>query len=627
MYELTRLTNRWLVSEPSGPGPVERVVMDRYLRALPYEGQKLACQSNPQSAEQLVTLVEGYLAAHAVLRPGRPGKAESTRRLRNPTPVLEPPRPPSRSFGEPRGSAAEPRRCFSCGEVGHLSWGCPHRQDVAMPTASSDSNPRKPCGLLTVCWGQTEGPSAVTPVRLNGRDASALLDSGSAVTLARPEYAPGPLLPGKLAVTCIHGETRQYPTASISMQTTKGVFQGMVGLVPELPVEVLIGRDAALFPALWRSLAGRDGERGQPRSRRPRHSPPLCGFQEGEPGDSTDPLSEGAASAAAERAEEESRATGPERRPLSPAEEGDDLLEMFPLGSDAPPLPARLTGRFGVAQLEDPNLASALSQVAVVDGQPVQGLAQHGAVIGGRCHVWDLVRLFLDTGLFTHVPAFSTICGNLGEEKRCHQTSIGKQLTVHTSFTINQIYCRFGRGGKRGKLRRRGGGVGPEGAQALDSSSGVERGVRCTGSGSQTVQGSAGGRDVRQAGVGTRAGSQTDQGSAGGRDVRQAGVGTRAGSQTVQGSIGQRGSPGEKAVKSSLSAPCTWGESPPQSGGGKRREEEDGGVRRKMREEKRKRGSKKGVFLCSHSHGDAGTNIGLVGPECPRRSQRDSGRQ
>ncbi|KAK0131377.1 hypothetical protein N1851_033920 [Merluccius polli] len=95
---------------------------------------------------------------------------------------------------------------------------------------------------------------------------------------------------------------------------------------------------------------------------------------EGEPGDSTDPLSEGAASAAAERAEEETRATAPERRPLSPAEEGDDLLEMFPLGSDAPPLPARLTGRFGAVQLEDPNLSSALSQVAVVDGQSVQGV-------------------------------------------------------------------------------------------------------------------------------------------------------------------------------------------------------------------------------------------------------------
>ncbi|KAK0137300.1 hypothetical protein N1851_026504 [Merluccius polli] len=52
------------------------------------------------------------------------------------------------------------------------------------------------------------------------------------------------------------------------------------------------------------------------------------------------------------------------------------------------------------------------------------------------------------------------------------------------------------RGGKTPPRRR----VGPEGAQALDSSSVVERGVRYTGAGSQTVQGSAGERFVRQAG-------------------------------------------------------------------------------------------------------------------------------
>ena len=119
-----------------------------------------------------------------------------------------------------------------------------------MPSASSDQSLRKPCGLLSSCWGRPSDTAPVTPVRLNGRDASALLDSGSAVTLARPEYAPGPHLPEKVAVTCIHGETRQYPTAHLEVQTTKGVFRGKVGLVDGLPVEVIIGRDAALFPAL-----------------------------------------------------------------------------------------------------------------------------------------------------------------------------------------------------------------------------------------------------------------------------------------------------------------------------------------------------------------------------------------
>ena len=272
MYELTRLTNRWLASKPATPGPIERVIMDRFLRALPYEAKKLACQSNPQSAEQLVALVEGHQAAQAVLRTSRSGKSETPR---TPTPTSPPVRAPRRVAVEHPVLPAEVRRCYTCGDPGHLSWACPHRPDVSMPSASSDPNPRKPCGLLTVCWGQTADSTPVTPVKVNGRDASALLDSGSAVTLARPEYARGPHLPNKVAVTCIHGETRQYPTAHVEVQTTKGVFQGTVGLVPDLPVEILIGRDAALFPTLWRSLANRDGARSLPHVRKPRNSPPF----------------------------------------------------------------------------------------------------------------------------------------------------------------------------------------------------------------------------------------------------------------------------------------------------------------------------------------------------------------
>ena len=140
--------------------------------------------------------------------------------------------------------------------------------------------------------------------------------------LARPEYAPGPHLPNKITVTCIHGETRQYPTARVEIQTTKGVFQGTIGLVPDLPMEVLIGHDAALFPTLWRSLAVRDGARSLHHSWKPRRSTPLCGFQEVDAEGSTEPLSEGAASAAAERAEEEAHIAGPEDRPPLPCQRG-----------------------------------------------------------------------------------------------------------------------------------------------------------------------------------------------------------------------------------------------------------------------------------------------------------------
>ena len=49
------------------------------------------------------------------------------------------------------------------------------------------------------------------------------------------------------------------------------------------------------------------------------------------------------------------------------------LEDIFPMDHDVAPEPASLVGWFGTAQLEDPNLASALQQVSVVDGKPVEG--------------------------------------------------------------------------------------------------------------------------------------------------------------------------------------------------------------------------------------------------------------
>ncbi|CAL8341709.1 unnamed protein product [Gadus morhua 'NCC'] len=46
---------------------------------------------------------------------------------------------------------------------------------------------------------------------------------------------------------------------------------------------------------------------------------------------------------------------------------------LFPMDHEATPEPASLSGRFGTAQLEDPNLTSALQQVTVVDGKAIEG--------------------------------------------------------------------------------------------------------------------------------------------------------------------------------------------------------------------------------------------------------------
>uniref|UniRef100_A0AAY5JYK3 SCAN box domain-containing protein n=1 Tax=Esox lucius TaxID=8010 RepID=A0AAY5JYK3_ESOLU len=70
MHDLIRLAKSWLTAEPLTLNPIEKVVIDKFLRALPYEAKKLASQANPQSADQLVELVEGQQVVLEVLRKG-----------------------------------------------------------------------------------------------------------------------------------------------------------------------------------------------------------------------------------------------------------------------------------------------------------------------------------------------------------------------------------------------------------------------------------------------------------------------------------------------------------------------------------------------------------------------------
>ena len=180
MHDLIRLAKCWLTAAPLTLTAIEKVVMDKFLRSLPFEAKKLASQANPQSADQLVELVEGHQAAVEVLRSGCPLRGEPNpcpkERMRTEdhggipardreTPKASPPR--RRPFQNPDG-----RKCYECGEPGHIAWTCPSR-DVSMPSASaSEVTAGRPFRLLTACWAEESGPSPVTLVKANGRDNS-----------------------------------------------------------------------------------------------------------------------------------------------------------------------------------------------------------------------------------------------------------------------------------------------------------------------------------------------------------------------------------------------------------------------------------------------------------------------
>lgn len=78
-------------------------------------------------------------------------------------------------------------------------------------------------------------------IRVYGKPVTALLDLGSTVTLARPNILGQALQEIRtLPVSCVHGVVCDVPAAKVRVSTAAGEWPLLVGLIPELPVLLLL---------------------------------------------------------------------------------------------------------------------------------------------------------------------------------------------------------------------------------------------------------------------------------------------------------------------------------------------------------------------------------------------------
>uniref|UniRef100_A0AAQ4RCG2 CCHC-type domain-containing protein n=1 Tax=Gasterosteus aculeatus aculeatus TaxID=481459 RepID=A0AAQ4RCG2_GASAC len=374
---LVRHTRSWL-EEAEGPPLVDRVVIDRCVRSLPIDTKRYVAQQGPLSVDTLIALLENHRVMASLIRsenhkPNNP-RAKAEREMVGKAVSLPPLRPPSGWTGTATRRPQWPPltlRCFSCGREGHLARECPDR-DEPMPTAGSTDSKGLPCHHLTTCWAHEGAPAPKFPVKIAGKDTEALLDSGSMVSLVRPQFASAPW-GDEVAVSCIHGDTRKYPTSKINVITPGGRFTLQVGVVEQLPVPVLFGRDSPLFSRYWPAEARnpRRRTRKQPVKReRPAAARPAWAVvsPDGSPAASSE--DEGGA------VHNQTTATDPERAAeVQPLEDiqSDEVFSQFPEveGEEEP-----RSGQFGSAQLRDPNLTQAWRDVQVIEGQRQAGVSQ-----------------------------------------------------------------------------------------------------------------------------------------------------------------------------------------------------------------------------------------------------------
>ncbi|KAK2825144.1 hypothetical protein Q7C36_019071 [Tachysurus vachellii] len=237
MDELLRITRRWLQSDRLTAKEVtERVAKDRFLRALPAEERKAVGLKGPEDTKDLLNTLEH---AKATLEMGRDARRDFQASTRHPQPRQQ---PVSERIWERRPLDSRPT-------LGPVDEPMPTEPDLRAPTQA----PKQwlaSCGLQT----PTIPKGARLTVEVNGRPVSALLDSGSTVTLARPTILPAPIKSvGTLAVSCVHGDAHSVPTAQVKIRSKAGEWPLLIGFIPDLPVPLLLGHDWPGFAAAMKA--------------------------------------------------------------------------------------------------------------------------------------------------------------------------------------------------------------------------------------------------------------------------------------------------------------------------------------------------------------------------------------
>ncbi|XP_078501046.1 uncharacterized protein LOC144755728 [Lissotriton helveticus] len=143
----------------------------------------------------------------------------------------------------PRAPPPGPQ-CYHCGGYGHIARVCPQK-DEPMEVGLARN---------FVCLPNEPSPPRFhCPVRIEGHPVLALADTGCRQSVLRPQELPNPVGPvtGTVAIQCVHGDTKLYPTARVRVQhpTDPGTTL-TVALIPTLPEQIILGSDYSGLPHL-----------------------------------------------------------------------------------------------------------------------------------------------------------------------------------------------------------------------------------------------------------------------------------------------------------------------------------------------------------------------------------------
>lgn len=226
--------------------------MEQLLRVLPADVCTWVKEHEPTDGLAAAKLAQQYINAR---RGGPTFYQEGPRRQH-----LSQPKPSTGASSHLQGplhpaptqrSSGKDLVCFYCQQAGHKASLCPIKK---AKLSGACYTPRTE-GLKTV-----SGRQHFKDIFINGEKVTALVDSGSLLTLVRRDLVPTGMVDysTKEAIMCVHGDRHAYPTADLMVVVDEQPYLLTVGVVDKLPVAAILGWD--LLVLLDVLLAAKDGD-------------------------------------------------------------------------------------------------------------------------------------------------------------------------------------------------------------------------------------------------------------------------------------------------------------------------------------------------------------------------------
>ncbi|XP_066434020.1 uncharacterized protein [Eleutherodactylus coqui] len=217
---------------------------EQFLKACPEDVQQFVKDRDPKDLDQAAEIADNYVANR---KPDlRKSRGASWRGGKQNSHSEKPhPHVPNSSGGSAPSPSSkppvDPRRCFSCGNLGHVSIHCPDKRRGA---ASKRAPTTTPAVFLA---GGHPGKSSkpLQSVTVGENVTLGLLDTGAEVTIIRPELvSPSDIIPGKTMTVMGIGDTHPtLPMARVYLDWGAGRGMKEVGVSKNIPVNVLLGTD------------------------------------------------------------------------------------------------------------------------------------------------------------------------------------------------------------------------------------------------------------------------------------------------------------------------------------------------------------------------------------------------